>query len=234
MFSLARVTLLRPSPSVGVTRLVIKHFVHFEEIGILRDDECRRSMHRISISMASVCQDFVKSKIERSEDRGSGGGAPRNDGSLVARLALHHRPRLVPYFFPLLLLVAVILLVLIRSPMYFCKNLLLLSSLSCSSRTASIRLKMATSESCNSLACLRGHPTLALDHSCSPTCAARQSEEDALGFPKWGAPTFSALPSPPSPAPVYRRSCAAGSWRARRSGRSSSQPAQPRASPGVR
>lgn len=42
---------------------------------------------------------------------------------------------------------AVILEVLIKSPMYFCKNLLLLSSLSCSSFTASMRLKMVRRES---------------------------------------------------------------------------------------
>lgn len=59
------------------------------------------------------------------------------------------------HFFPLLLLVAVILLVLIRSPIYFCRNLLLFSSLSCSSRTASIRLKRAMRDSCNALACLQ-------------------------------------------------------------------------------
>ena len=50
--------------------------------------------------------------------------------------------------------VAVILLVLIRSPMYFCKNLLLLSNLSCSSLTASIRSKIINRESCRALACL--------------------------------------------------------------------------------
>lgn len=38
--------------------------------------------------------------------------------------------------------------------MYFCKNLLLLWSLSCSSRTASIRLKIVRRESCNAFACL--------------------------------------------------------------------------------
>lgn len=41
-----------------------------------------------------------------------------------------------------------------RSPMYFCKNLLLLSSLSCSSLTASIRLNIAISDSCRAFACL--------------------------------------------------------------------------------
>jgi hypothetical protein len=49
---------------------------------------------------------------------------------------------------------AVILLVLIRSPMYFWRNLLLLSNLSCSSLTASIRWNMVRSESCKALACL--------------------------------------------------------------------------------
>ena len=42
----------------------------------------------------------------------------------------------------------------IRSPMYFCKNLLLLSSLSCSSLTASIRLKISSSDFCKTFACL--------------------------------------------------------------------------------
>ena len=48
----------------------------------------------------------------------------------------------------------VILLVDIKSPMYFWRNLLWLSSLSCSSFTASIRLKSVTRDSCNALACL--------------------------------------------------------------------------------
>ncbi len=58
---------------------------------------------------------------------------------------LHFLPRLPD---------AVILVVLIRSPMYFCRNLLWLSSLSCSSLTASIRLTIVSSESCSALACL--------------------------------------------------------------------------------
>ena len=41
-----------------------------------------------------------------------------------------------------------------RSPIYFCKNLLLLSNLSCSSLTASILWKIRRSDSCNALACL--------------------------------------------------------------------------------
>jgi len=49
---------------------------------------------------------------------------------------------------------AVILLVAIKSPMYFWRNLLLLSSLSCSSLTASIRLRMVNRESWSCLACL--------------------------------------------------------------------------------
>ena len=57
--------------------------------------------------------------------------------------------------FLLRLLDDVILLVDIRSPMYFWRNLLWLSSLSCSSLTASILLKRVTRESCNVLACLR-------------------------------------------------------------------------------
>jgi len=48
----------------------------------------------------------------------------------------------------------VILDVDIKSPMYFCRNLLLLSSLSCSSLTASIRLKISSSDFCRTLACL--------------------------------------------------------------------------------
>ncbi len=58
------------------------------------------------------------------------------------------------HFLPLLP-EAVILLVLMRSPMYFCRNLLLLLSLSCSSWTTSIRWTMVSSESCSALACLR-------------------------------------------------------------------------------
>ena len=54
----------------------------------------------------------------------------------------------------LLRLLDVILLVNIKSPMYFCRNRLWLSSLSCSSLTASIRLKRVTRESCSALACL--------------------------------------------------------------------------------
>ena len=51
------------------------------------------------------------------------------------------------FYFFVRLLDDVILLVVIRSPMYFCRNLLLLSSLSCSSRTASMRLNMVTRDS---------------------------------------------------------------------------------------
>lgn len=56
--------------------------------------------------------------------------------------------------FLLLVFEAVILLVAMRSPIYFCKNLLLLSSLSCSSLTASIRWKIVKSDSCSAFACL--------------------------------------------------------------------------------
>lgn len=48
------------------------------------------------------------------------------------------------------------MLVLMRSPMYFWRNLLLLSSLSCSSLTASIRLKSRRRDSCSARACLAG------------------------------------------------------------------------------
>jgi hypothetical protein len=60
------------------------------------------------------------------------------------------------FFLPLLLdpVVLVILEVDIRSPMYFCKNLLLLSSLSCSSLTASMRAKISSSDDWSDLACL--------------------------------------------------------------------------------
>jgi hypothetical protein len=51
---------------------------------------------------------------------------------------------------------SVILLVAMRSPMYFWRNLLLLSSLSCSSLTASIRLRIVKRESCSCFACLCG------------------------------------------------------------------------------
>lgn len=50
-------------------------------------------------------------------------------------------------------MVEVIFEVDIRSPIYFCKNLLLLSNLSCSSLTASIRWKIMRRDSCNALAC---------------------------------------------------------------------------------
>ena len=68
-------------------------------------------------------------------------------------------PRSKPCWAPVVhflfrLLDEVILLVDIRSPMYFCRKRLLLSSLSCSSLTASMRLKSLTSESCSNWACL--------------------------------------------------------------------------------
>lgn len=59
----------------------------------------------------------------------------------------------VVYFRPRVV-VEVIFDVDIRSPIYFCRNLLLLSNLSCSSLTASIRWKIMRSDSCNALACL--------------------------------------------------------------------------------
>lgn len=58
-----------------------------------------------------------------------------------------------PYFFARPS-VAVILLVLIRSPIYFCKNRLLLSSLSCSSLTLSMRWNIMSRESCRTFDCL--------------------------------------------------------------------------------
>lgn len=71
--------------------------------------------------------------------------------------------RAIVCHFLLRLLDAVILDVDIKSPMYFCRNLLWLSSLSCSSLTASIRLKRMTSDSCSAFACLR---------SCQLACPA--------------------------------------------------------------
>jgi len=71
---------------------------------------------------------------------------------LVRSSSFHQAPEAV-HFLPLLG-AAVILLVVIRSPMYFCRNLLLLSSLSCSSLTASMRLKMVRRESWRAFACL--------------------------------------------------------------------------------
>ena len=73
------------------------------------------------------------------------------------------------------LLGAVILLVLIRSPMYFCRNLLLLSSLLCSSLTASIRWKRANSESWSAFACLSFTVSLPTIHSCAHAIDGSQS-----------------------------------------------------------
>lgn len=58
------------------------------------------------------------------------------------------------YFFRPEVPVAVILDVDIKSPMYFWRNLLLLSSLSCSSLTASMRLKISRSDFWRIFACL--------------------------------------------------------------------------------
>ena len=68
-----------------------------------------------------------------------GGGFRQSESAVMVR-------RRDSYFF-VRLLDDVILLVVIRSPMYFCRNLLLLSNLSCSSRTASMRLNMVTRDS---------------------------------------------------------------------------------------
>lgn len=79
-----------------------------------------------------------------------------------------HRNEALGGHFLARLLDAVILLVVIRSPMYFCRNLLLLSSLSCSSLTASILLKRVTRESCSARACLlRCQPILSSVRSTS-------------------------------------------------------------------
>ena len=81
---------------------------------------------------------------------------------VVQRGSKHARPQpclllakhgVRPHFFALVPVV-VNLLVVMRSPMYFCRNLLLLSSLSCSSLTASMRSKRMSRESCKALACL--------------------------------------------------------------------------------
>lgn len=64
-------------------------------------------------------------------------------------------PSLLSHFFRPLAPVDVIFDVDIRSPMYFCRNLLLLSSLSCSSFTASMRLKISRRDCWRTFACLR-------------------------------------------------------------------------------
>lgn len=67
------------------------------------------------------------------------------------------RVRIAIVHFLLRLPEAVILLVDISSPIYRCRNRLWLSSLSCSSRTASIRLNMVMRDSWSAWACL--HPS---------------------------------------------------------------------------
>lgn len=81
----------------------------------------------------------------------------------------------------LLRLEDVILLVDIKSPIYFWRNLLWLSSLSCSSFTASMRLKSVTKESCNALACLRVAKVSPLFHSPAPApgCPLRTRSQGA-------------------------------------------------------
>ena len=76
-----------------------------------------------------------------------GGERSRQSECAMTRPALSPRLGVEILYFFVRLLVDVILLVVIRSPMYFCRNLLLLSSLSCSSRTASMRLNMVTRDS---------------------------------------------------------------------------------------
>jgi len=77
--------------------------------------------------------------------------APPKNASLFVQIdiMLHFR-----YFFLPLAPVEVIFDVDMRSPMYFCKNLLLLSSLSCSSFTASILLNISRRDFWRTLACL--------------------------------------------------------------------------------
>lgn len=73
---------------------------------------------------------------------------------LLDAMTIRDRWRSDLYFFlDVVALVDVIFEVDIRSPMYFWRNLLLLSSLSCSSLTASIRLKISRSDDWRFFAC---------------------------------------------------------------------------------
>ena len=72
---------------------------------------------------------------------------------------------------------AVILLVLMRSPMYFCRNLLWESSLSCSSFTASMRLNMFRSDSCRAWACLGAKSAYCLEFL---DCVINHGQEAAM------------------------------------------------------
>lgn len=82
-----------------------------------------------------------------------GGGRP---GRAVTRQAKAGKSdnAYASYFFLFPEPVAVILVVDMRSPMYFWRNLLFESSLSCSSLTASMRLKISRRDSWRSFACL--------------------------------------------------------------------------------
>lgn len=102
-------------------------------------------------SVEPVSPEFVQDTIDiQGRSRSHGWIGDLDEKMLLVALLYsksrsHFRPRLP---------VAVIFEVLIRSPIYFCRNLLLLSSLSCSSLTASIRENIMSKESCNAFACL--------------------------------------------------------------------------------
>ena len=115
------------------------------------------------------------------------------------------------------LLDEVILLVDIRSPMYFWRNLLWLSSLSCSSLTASILLKMVTRESCNVLACLRA--------TSQPRCLSSWGSISTV-VAEARQLTFAIPPSPLRRGLGCPRSFFSGSWPSRRLARLASQPAR--------
>jgi hypothetical protein len=69
--------------------------------------------------------------------------------------------------------------------MYFWRNLLLLSSLSCSSLTASIRLRMVNSESCSCLACLYGVSYVLETRSMADNVVTYLRNSSLASFPKF-------------------------------------------------
>lgn len=86
----------------------------------------------------------------------------------------------------------------IKSPMYFCRNLLLSSSLSCSSFTASMRLKISSKDCWSNLACLLRQGLVSM-FACSLKVAM-------------GVPTRSVALSHPDSSSPNPRNSAAGSW----------------------
>ena len=90
------------------------------------------------VCVSSASSVYTATRYEIQPSTGVGGFRQSESAVMVRRRD--------SYFF-VRLLDDVILLVVIRSPMYFCRNLLLLSNLSCSSRTASMRLNMVTRDS---------------------------------------------------------------------------------------